>query len=75
MPRLPRITAGELARALARDGWYVVRQEGSHVQFKHPVKRGRVTIALHAGAIIKPRTLLSALNQAGLTVEELRRLL
>lgn len=75
MPRLPRITANELARALAKQGWYVARQEGSHIQLRHPTKRGRVTIVLHAGAIIKPKTLLSALHQAGLTVEELRELL
>ncbi len=75
MPRLPRITASELARALAKEGWQVVRQGGSHIQLKHPTKPGRVTIALHAGATIKPKTLLGALHQAGLTVEELRRLL
>lgn len=75
MTRLPRITAADLVRALARDGWQVKREEGSHIQLKHASKPGRVTVALHAGAIIKPRVLLSALNQAGLTVDDLRRLL
>lgn len=74
-PRLPRIAAAELMRALQRDGWEVKRQAGSHVQLKHPAKAGRITIAYHPGATIKPRILLSVLQQAGLTVEELRRLL
>jgi len=29
------------------DGWYLVRQKGSHMQFKHPIKKGLVTIACH----------------------------
>ncbi|HEX2988289.1 MAG TPA: type II toxin-antitoxin system HicA family toxin [Chloroflexota bacterium] len=75
MQKLPRITADDLTRALAKAGWNVVRQKGSHIQLRHPDKKGRVTVALHAGAIIKPKTLLGTLNQAGMTVEELRRLL
>jgi len=30
--------------ALAEDGWEKVAQKGSHVQFKHPIKPGRVTV-------------------------------
>jgi predicted RNA binding protein YcfA (HicA-like mRNA interferase family) len=73
--RLPRITAFELMRALERDGWYVTRQEGSHAQLKHPSKPGRVTVALHRTQVINPKTLRSALQQAGLTADDLRRLL
>jgi predicted RNA binding protein YcfA (HicA-like mRNA interferase family) len=29
---------------LGKDGWYIVRQKGSHRQFKHPTKKGKVTI-------------------------------
>lgn len=29
------------------DGWYSVRQKGSHRQYKHPVKSGLVTIPVH----------------------------
>ena len=60
---------------LKRDGWYEVRQKGSHVQLLHPTKAGRVTVASHTSGIIKAKTLLSALEQAGLTVDDLRRLL
>jgi len=34
----------ELIKALVRDGWFQVNQVGSHVQFKHPTKPGRVTV-------------------------------
>ncbi len=34
----------DITKALKRDGWYEVNQVGSHVQFKHPSKKGRVTV-------------------------------
>ena len=74
-PRLPRITADDLLRALRRDGWEEAHQEGSHSQLKHAKKPGRVTVAYHRGDVINPKTLQRALEQAGLTLDELRRLL
>lgn len=74
-PRLPRITALQLLRALRKDGWEQVRQSGSHVILKHPVKMGHVTVPKHASVIIKPKTLESILEQAGLTIDALRELL
>ncbi|MEO8456236.1 MAG: type II toxin-antitoxin system HicA family toxin [Chloroflexota bacterium] len=32
-------------KIVERDGWFVTTQKGSHRQFKHPVKQGKVTIA------------------------------
>jgi predicted RNA binding protein YcfA (HicA-like mRNA interferase family) len=74
-PKLPRVTAPELLRALHRDGWEDARQEGSHIQLRHPTKPGRVTIAHHRRDVLNPRTLSVILEQAGLTVEALRELL
>jgi len=34
----------EIILALQRDGWVQVAQRGSHTQFKHPTKKGRVTV-------------------------------
>ena len=73
--KLPRITAAELLRALRRDGWYGVRQSGSHLTLRHPTKSGYVTVPSHAGVILKPKTLSSVLKQAGLTSDDLRKLL
>jgi predicted RNA binding protein YcfA (HicA-like mRNA interferase family) len=51
---------------LAQDGWFLVNQEGSHRQYKHPTKRGRVTLAGHPSDDLAPGTLNSILKQAGL---------
>lgn len=75
MPRLPRITALELLRALRRDGWLEVNKAGRHVQLKHPTKRGKVTVGLHTGKMIPPHVLASVLKQASISSDELRDLL
>lgn len=38
------MSSREVLRRLKADGWYEVAQSGSHKQFKHPVKPGRVTV-------------------------------
>jgi len=48
------------------DGWRIVTQRGSHRQYKHPSKKGKVTIAGHPSAEAAPKTLKSILEQAGL---------
>jgi len=74
-PRLPRVTAEELLRALERDGWYIHHQSGGHCQLKHPDKPGRrVTLQRHRMEVW-PWLLTRILDQAGMTAEELRRLL
>lgn len=75
MPPLPRVTAADLLRAPRRDGWAIDRQRGSHAQLVHSTRPGLVTIPVHAGRIVPPGTLLRILEQAGLTVDELRGLL
>lgn len=75
MPRIPRVTGMEVYRALLRDGWYEVHQEGDHVQMRHPTKPGRVTAIKKRGTILKIKTLRSILDAAGLTDDDLRRLL
>jgi predicted RNA binding protein YcfA (HicA-like mRNA interferase family) len=47
------------------DGWFEVRQRGSHRQFKHPSRSGLVTIAGKPGDDLAPGTLNSVLKQAG----------
>ena len=39
----------DLIKAIERDGWLNLRTQGSHRQYKHPVKRGRVTVPGDAG--------------------------
>jgi predicted RNA binding protein YcfA (HicA-like mRNA interferase family) len=56
----------EILRLLREDGWHLVVTEGSHRQFKHPAKPGRVTVSGHPGDDVHPKTLKSILAQAGL---------
>jgi len=56
----------DVIRLLEGDGWFEVARRGSHRQFKHPVKPGRVTIAGHPGDDLAPGTLGSVLKQARL---------
>lgn len=53
-------------RLLADDGWVLVTTRGSHRQFKHSSKPGRVTVAGKARDDLAPGTLNSILKQAGL---------
>ena len=74
-PKLPRITASELLRALRRDGWQRARQSGSHIMLKHPKKTGYVIVPMHMSVTLKPKTLATILKQADLTVDDLQELL
>jgi predicted RNA binding protein YcfA (HicA-like mRNA interferase family) len=56
----------ELLALLHADGWYMVRQRGSHRQFHHDDKAGTVTVAGKPSLEVPPGTLNSALKQAGL---------
>jgi len=53
-------------RMIEMQGWRLARQRGSHRQFKHPTKPGRVTIAGKPGDDLAPGTLKSILRQSGL---------
>jgi len=61
----------EAIRFIERNGWVLVSIKGSHRQFKHPVKKGRVTIAGNLGDELAKGTLNSILKQSGL--KEIKR--
>ncbi|MEO5699059.1 MAG: type II toxin-antitoxin system HicA family toxin [Casimicrobiaceae bacterium] len=56
----------EILQLLMDDGWSRVATRGSHRQFKHPSKLGRVTVPGKASDELAPGTLNSILKQAGL---------
>ncbi len=39
--------AREIVRELEADGWFLIGSKGSHYQFKHPSKQGKVTVPFH----------------------------
>jgi len=60
----------EAIKMIKADGWYLVATKGSHQQYKHPTKLGRVTIAGHPSHDLAPGTLNSILKQAKLKKKE-----
>lgn len=56
----------EVIKRLIDDGWFKVNVVGSHYQFKHPEKPGRVTVK-HPDKDIPPKTLKSIERQSGLS--------
>ena len=56
----------DVIRMLEEDGWYLVATRGSHRQFKHPQRQGRVTVAGKPNDDLAPGTLNSVLKQAGM---------
>ena len=55
----------DVIKALEQDGWYEVSQVGSHKQFKHAMRKGRVTVP-HPKRDIPIGTLKSIEKQAGI---------
>jgi predicted RNA binding protein YcfA (HicA-like mRNA interferase family) len=69
MPALPIITADECIAALARFGYAVVRQKGSHARLMCEGRKP-LTVPMHKGKSLKRGTLRSILREAKLSVEE-----
>ena len=62
----------DIIKMIEADGWYHVAIKGSHRQYKHPTKLGRVTIAGHPNHDLAPGTLNSVLKQAQLKKTEVK---
>ena len=56
----------EMDKILKADGWYEVSQRGSHHQYKHPTKPGKVTVPEHGRKDINITVAKKILKQAGL---------
>ncbi|MBR3786488.1 MAG: type II toxin-antitoxin system HicA family toxin [Firmicutes bacterium] len=63
------MNAKELEKILFSDGWAVKNQKGSHRQYIHPTKKGKVTIPFHGKQDIHLSVVKSILKQAGINIE------
>ncbi|MGI6657416.1 MAG: type II toxin-antitoxin system HicA family toxin [Desulfobulbus sp.] len=61
----PALNSKEIIKIIEADGWQLVRVTGSHHHFKHPVKKGLVTIP-HPKRILPAGTIKNIMKQAGL---------
>ena len=62
--------ASEVIRIIKEHGWYLKEQKGSHQQFIHPVKQGKVTVPFHGSKDISPGTVAGIFKQAGIKKPE-----
>ncbi len=75
MTKLPQIKAKEIIKVLKKRGFILYHQVGNHATFKRSSDNRRVTIPIHPGKTIAKGTLLNILKQAGISQEELKKLL
>ncbi len=62
------MTAREVIKMLKLNGWYEVRQSGSHKIFKHPDNPNNVSVPVHSGKDIPKGTLNGILKTAGIKI-------
>ena len=74
MNGLPVVSPRQLIRALERAGFLLHHVRGSHHYLRHPDKQVLISVPYH-NKDLKRGTLRAILRQAGITTEELRRLL
>jgi predicted RNA binding protein YcfA (HicA-like mRNA interferase family) len=60
--------SSELLRILKADGWFEVRQTGSHIIMRHAEKLNQVSVPFHAGKEVKKGTLQSILKDAEIKI-------
>ena len=73
--RVGTLSSDDVLRALVKAGWLIDRPTDSQAVLCHPARTGRVTVSLHGAKPLQPVILASILSQAGLTEEELRKLI
>lgn len=61
----------EIEKMLRKDGWRLYSQSGSHCQYTHPDKPGRVTVPKHSGDLA-PFTVRSIWKQAGINERRIK---
>ncbi len=72
--KLPRVTANEIIKIVEKLGFRFSRQSGSHKIYKNDEGK-RVTIAYHSGKILHPKVVKSILVDAGLSVDEFKKMM
>lgn len=70
--RVRRLTSREVESILARFGFFMISQKGSHRKWRHPVRGLQVIVPMHAGKPLPIGTLMSILKGAEIPEEEFR---
>lgn len=63
--RMKRYKVREVIKLLMEDGWTLCYTKGDHRQFKHPIRKGKVTVRGHENEVLSQFLLNSIWKQAG----------
>jgi mRNA interferase HicA len=58
--------SSELVRIIKQDGWYVIRQEGSHMIMRHDTKPGQLVVPMHGSKEVGKGLAAKMLKDAGI---------
>ncbi len=72
--KVPRVMAAEIIKVLEKCRFALTRQNGSHKIYKNAEGR-RATVPFHSAKILHLKVLKSIMNEAGLSIEDLKRYL
>jgi predicted RNA binding protein YcfA (HicA-like mRNA interferase family) len=65
-----KVKSSELVKILQKDGWFVVRQAGSHMIMEHPIKKGKIICPFHSSHEVGKGLAIKILKVAGLKIKE-----
>ncbi len=71
----PAVSGKQVIKALERRGWYVKRIKGSHHALRHPTVPDTVVVPVHGNRPLAKGTLGNILRTAGMSRDDLRKLL
>jgi predicted RNA binding protein YcfA (HicA-like mRNA interferase family) len=74
-PALPYVTGKQVEHVARNAGFRLDRRKGSHAVYLRESDKRRVVIPLHAGKVLKPKTLAGIIGDMGLTIDGFRALL
>jgi len=74
MSKVPSLSYDQVIGALRRDGWEVVRQQGSHIRLQKKLENETLKLTVPAHRPLKRSTLSHILKQARLSVERFKSL-
>jgi len=64
------VKSSELVKLLKQDGWFIVRQSGSHMIMEHLVKKGKVVCPFHSSQEVGKGLALKIMKDAGLKIKD-----
>jgi predicted RNA binding protein YcfA (HicA-like mRNA interferase family) len=74
MPKLPRLTGARNLFHAGKTGFFDSAQSGSHMIYKNAEGK-RATVPFHGSKVVHPKVLKSIIRDAGLSAEDLQKLL